>query len=131
MEPTRKPERQPAKTPTEREPVVPPTIQKVSTSTGKTIVHTSNLVTIGGFALVILLAVVGSTWDLRGFIASEIENATTTTNTRLESAVAGIRQEIHAGQESSDRQMAEIRRFIFERYSENDKNDQDDDEIRN
>ena len=63
-------------------------------STGKTIVHTSNLVTIAGFALAILLAVVASTWNLRGFIASEIENATTATSARLESAVADIRQEI-------------------------------------
>ena len=130
MEPTRKPEQQPAKTPTEREPVVPPTVQKASMSTGKTIVHTSNLVTIAGFALAILLAVVGSTWNLRGFITSEIEDATATTSARLKSAIADIRQEIQASRESSDRQMAEIRRFIFERYSKDDENDQDDD-IRN
>ena len=123
MEPTRTPKRQRAKTPTEREPVVPPTVQKASMSTGTAIVQTSNVATIGAFALVILLAVVGSTWNLRGFITSDIEGATAATSARLENAIADIRQEIQAGRESSDRQMAEIRRFIFELYSEDDDND--------
>ena len=94
-------------------------------SAGKAIVLTSNVVTIAGFALAILLAVGGATWNLRGFITSEIEDATAATNGRLESAIADIREEIRAGRESSDRQMAEIRRFIFELYS-GDTNAQDD-----
>ena len=96
-------------------------------STGTTMVHTTDVVTIGGFALAILLAIVASTWNLRAFIASEIEDAMTATNTRLESTVANIRQEIHAGRESSDRQIAEIHRFISERNSDN---DEDDDDVR-
>ena len=83
-------------------------------NTGKVIVLTSNGVTIAGFALAILLGVGAATWNLRGFITSEIEDATAATNTRLESATADIRQEIQASRESSNRQMAEIRRFIFE-----------------
>ena len=94
-------------------------------STGTTIVHTTNVVTIGGFALAILLAIVASTWNLRVFIASEIEDAMTATSARLESTVANIRQEIHAGRESSDRQIAEIRRFISEQHSDSDENDDD------
>ena len=79
---------------------------------------TSNL-TIAGFGFAILLAVGGATWNLRGFITSEIAEATAG-NTRLESAVADIRQEIRAGRESTDRQMAEIRRFIVDLYGEDD-----------
>ena len=65
-------------------------------STGTTTVHTTYVVTIGWFALAILLAIVASTWNLRVFIASEIEDAMTATSARLESTVANIRQEIHA-----------------------------------
>ena len=96
-------------------------------STDKAIMLTNNVVTIAGFALAILLTVGGATWNLRGFITSEINDATATTNARLESAIADIRQEIQAGRESSDRQMAEIRQFIFELYND-DENDDDENE---
>ena len=137
MEPTPKPEPRPAKTPVEPEPVVPPAVSKTATATGKAIVFTSNVVTIAGFALSILLVVGGATWNLRGFITSEIEAATVAanalesaiedTNDRLDAAVADIRQEIRAGRESRDRQMAEIRQFIFDLYDEED-DDGDDEE---
>lgn len=138
MEPTPKPEPRPAKTPVEPEPVVPPAVSNTATATGKAIVFTSNVVTIAGFALSVLLVVGGATWNLRGFITSEIEAATAAANARLESAVqdtndrldaavADIRQEIRAGRESTDRQMAEIRRFIFDLYDEDD-DDGDDEE---
>lgn len=97
-------------------------------STGKAIVLTSNVVTIAGFALAILLAVGGATWNLRGFITSEIEDATAATNERLENAITDIRREIQAGRESSDRQMVEIRRFIFELYSDDEEDNDDDDD---
>ena len=84
-----------------------------------------------GCALVILLAVVGAMWNLRGLVTSEVEAAMAATNARLESAAASIRQDIRAGRESSDRQMAEIRRFIFELNSEEDDNDGDADGSRN
>ena len=84
-----------------------------------------------GCALVILLAVVGAMWNLRGLVTSEVEAAMAATNARLESAAASIRQDIREGRESSDRQMAEIRRFIFELNSEEDDNDGDADGSRN
>jgi C4-dicarboxylate-specific signal transduction histidine kinase len=100
-------------------------------ATGKAIVLTNNVVTIAGFALTLLLVGGGAMWNLRGFIASEIERATAAatarlensiqdTNRRLEAAVADIQQEIRAGRESTDRQMAEIRQFIFDLYSDDD-----------
>lgn len=139
MEPTPKPEPRPAQTPVEPDPVVPPAVSKTATATGKAIVFTSNVVTIAGFALSILLVVGGATWNLRGFITSEIEDATAAANARLESAVqdtndrldaavADIRQEIRAGRESTDRQMAEIRQFIFDLYGEDDDDNRDDEE---
>ena len=131
MEPTAKPEPMPTTTPVEPEPVVPPAVSKAAMTTGKGIVLTSNLMTIAGFALAILLTVGGATWNLRGFITAEIEQATAATNTRLESAIADIRQEIRAGRESTDRQMAEIRRFIFDLYGEDDEDDDDDDDNNN
>jgi signal transduction protein with GAF and PtsI domain len=92
-------------------------------NTGKSIVLTSNVVTIAGFALAILLAVGGATWNPRGLITSSIDEATDETNARLETAIADIRQEIRAGRESTDRQMAEIRQFIFELYGEDEDED--------
>jgi len=97
-------------------------------TTGKAIVLTSNVVTIAGFALAILLAVGGATWNLRGFITSSIDEATDETNARLETAIGDIREEIRAGRDSTDRQMAEIRQFIFELYGENDDEDEEDDD---
>ena len=49
------------------------------------------------------------------------------TNARLEAAVTDIRDEIRLGRESADRQLAEIRRFIFELYDDDDDDDDDDD----
>ena len=102
-------------------------------TTGKVIVFTSNAVAITGIILTIVLAVGTATWNLRGFITSEIEDATAATNARLESrlnaAVADIRQEIRASRESADRQMAEIRQFIFDLYG-NDDEDEDDENTR-
>ena len=81
---------------------------------GNKVVFTSDVATIAGFMLAILLAVGAATWNLRGFITSEIGDAMAAMNGRLESATADIRQDIRTGRESSDRQTAEIRRFIFE-----------------
>ena len=89
------------------------------------------LVVGAGCALVILLAVFGAVLNLRGLVASEMEAATAETSSRLEGATASIRQDIRAGRESSDRQMAEIRRFIFELNRGDDDNDGDADGIRN
>ena len=129
MEPTPKPEPQPATAPVEPEPVVPPTVSKTAMTTGKVIVFTSNAVAITGIILTIVLAVGTATWNLRGFITSEIEDATAATNARLESrlnaAIADIRQEIRAGRDSADRQMAEIRQFIFDLYGQDDENGDD------
>lgn len=119
-------EPQPAATPVEPEPVVPPPVSRTAMATGKAIVLTNNVVTIAGFALTLLLVGGGAMWNLRGFITSEIERATATTNARLEAAIADIRQEIRAGRESTDRQMAEIRQFIFDLYSDDDPEAEDD-----
>ncbi|MCY4633339.1 MAG: hypothetical protein OXG04_02315 [Acidobacteria bacterium] len=86
--------------------------------------------TIAGFALAILLAVGGATWNLRGFITSSIDEATDETNARLETAIANIREEIRAGRESTDRQMAEIRQFIFDLYGEDENDNNENDEQR-
>ena len=96
-------------------------------TTGKAIVLTSNVMTIAGFALAILLAVGAATWNLREFITSSIDEATDETNARLETAIADIREEIRSGRESTDRQMAEIRQFIFELYGEDNDEDEEDD----
>ena len=102
-------------------------------TTDKVIVFTSNAVAITGIILTIVLAVGTATWNLRGFITSEIEDATAATNARLESrlnaAIADIRQEIRASRESADRQMTEIRQFIFDLYG-NDDEDEDDENTR-
>ena len=58
-----------------------------------------------------------------GFVTSELEAATAETSARFEGAAASIRRDIQAGRESSDRQMAEIRRFIFELNTDDDDND--------
>ncbi len=86
---------------------------------------TNNAAMIAGFALTLLLVGGGAMWNLRGFITSEIERATATTNARLETAIADIRQEIRAGRESTDRQMAEIRQFIFDLYNGDEEDDND------
>ncbi len=91
---------------------------------------TSNVVTIAGFALAILLAVGGATWNLRGFITSSIDEATDEMNARLETAIANIREEIRASRESTDRQMAEIRQFIFDLYGEDENDNNENDEQR-
>ena len=72
------------------------------------------LVVGAGCALAILLAVLGAVLNLRGLVASEMEAATVEVAGRFEDAAASIRREIRAGTESSDRQLAEIGRFIFE-----------------
>ena len=126
METASKPEPQPATTTVEPEPVIPRSVSETAMATGKAIVLTNNVVTITGFALTLLLVGGGAMWNLRGFITSEIERATATTNARLEAAIADIRQEIRAGRESTDRQMAEIRQFIFDLYSDNDAEAEDD-----
>ena len=94
-------------------------------SAGKAIVLTSNVATIAGFVLTLLLVVGGAMWNLRGFITSEIEEATAATNARLEAAIADIRQEFRAGRESTERQMAEIRQFIFDLYDDSEDDDED------
>ena len=76
------------------------------------------LVVGAGCALVILLAVFGAVLNLRGLVASEIEAATVELAGRFEDTAASIRRDIRAGTESSDRQLAAIRRFIFELDSE-------------
>ena len=128
MEPTPKPDPEPARKPVEPEPVVPPAVSSGAVRTGKMIIHTSNAVSIVGIILTIVLAVGGATWNLRGFITSQIEDATAATNARLETAIADIRQEIRSGRESTDRQMAEIRGFIFNLYGEDNEDDGDDNE---
>ncbi|MCY4633417.1 MAG: hypothetical protein OXG04_02720 [Acidobacteria bacterium] len=95
-------------------------------TTGKAIVFTSNVVTILGFGLTLLLMAGGAMWSLRGFITSEIEQAAAETNARLEAAITNVREEIRAGRESTDRQMAEIRQFIFDLYGEEDEDDEND-----
>ena len=57
----------------------------------------------------------GAMWNLRGFITSEIKDATAATSASLETAVSEIREEIRAGRESRNRQMAEIREFMSSR----------------
>ncbi len=84
--------------------------------------------TVAGFALAILLAVGAATWNLRGFITSSIDEATDETNARLETAIANIREEIRTGRKSTDRQMAEIRQFIFDLYGEDENNNNENDE---
>jgi hypothetical protein len=49
---------------------------------------------------------------------------TTATNARLEAATAEIRQEIRAGRESTERQMAEIGQLIFDLYADEDEDDE-------
>ena len=93
-------------------------------TTGKGIVFKSNAVTIVGFGLTLLLVVGAAMWNLRGFVSSEIEKATTATNARLEAATAEIRQEIRAGRESAERQMAEIGQLIFDLYADEDEDDE-------
>ena len=131
MEPSPNPEPPPAATPVKPEPVVPPPVSRTAMTTGKAIVLTSNVMTIAGFALAILLAVGGATWNLRGFITSSIDEATDETNARLETAIADIRAEIRAGRESTDRQMAEIRQFIFELYGEDDDDEDEENDGQN
>ena len=125
MGPTQKPEPQTTTTPIEPEPSVPPAVSKAATSTGKAIVLTSNVATIAGFGLTLVVVIGGAMWNLRGFITSEIEEATAATNARLEAAIADIRQEIRAGRESTERQMAEIRQFIFDLYDDSEDDDDD------
>ena len=108
--------------------MVPPAVSSGAVRTGKMIMHTSNAVSIVGIILTIVLAVGGATWNLRGFITSQIEDATAATNARIETAIADIRQEIRSGRESTDRQMAEIRGFIFDLYGEDNEDDGDDNE---
>ena len=93
-------------------------------TSGKAIVFKSNAVTIVGFGLTLLLVVGGAMSNLRGFISSEIEKATTATNAHLEAATAEIRQEIRAGRESTERQMAEIGQLIFDLYADEDEDDE-------
>ena len=108
--------------------MVPPAVSSGAGRKGKLIMHTTNAVSIVGIILTIVLAIGGATWNLRGFIRSQIEDATAATNARLETAIADIRQEIRIGRESADRQMAEIREFIFDLYGEDDKDDGDEDD---
>ena len=93
--------------------------------TGRAVVFTSNVATIAGFALAVLLVVGGAMWNLRGFITSEIAAASAVTNARLDAAIADIRQEIRLGRESTDRQLAEIRQFIFDLYDDTADDDND------
>ena len=78
------------------------------------------LVVGAGCAFAILLAVFGAVLNLRGLIASEMDAATVENGVRIERVAASIRREIRAGTESSERHVAEIRRFIFELDSEGD-----------
>ena len=63
------------------------------------IVFTTDVVTIAGCVLVLLVVVGAAVMHLRSFVASEIGQAATETNARLEAAVADIRQEIRIGRE--------------------------------
>ena len=92
-------------------------------TTGNAIVFKSNAKTTIGCGLTLLLVVSAATWNLRGFIHSEIEKGTAATNTRLEAATTGIRQEVRAGRESRERQIAEIGQLFFDRDA--DKNEDD------
>ena len=125
MEPTPKPEPPLPTTSVEPEPVVPPVVSKAAMITGRAVVFTSNVATIAGFALAVLLVVGGAMWNLRGFITSEIAAASAVTNARLDAAIADIRQEIRLGRESTDRQLAEIRQFIFDLYDDTADDDND------
>ena len=71
--------------------------------------------TITTVSLALLLIGVGTVWNLRSFIRTEIQASTATTNATLEKAVAGVREEIHAGERRRNHQMAEIRRIITRR----------------
>ena len=92
-------------------------------TTGKAILFKSNAMTISACGLTLLLVVSAATWNLRGFIRSEIEKGTTATNARLEAATTEIRQEIHAGRESTERQMAEIGQLFFDRDANGNEDD--------
>ena len=95
-------------------------------TTGKAVLSTHNVVAIAGIAIVVALC--AATWNLRGFITSELDEATAATNQRLEAAVAAFREENRATRETVDRHMAEIRRFIFELDREDGDDDEDDNE---
>ena len=94
-------------------------------STGKTIVLNTDAATIAVSVLTVLVIVGGATWNLRGFIASEIDEATAATNERLKAASADIRHEIRAGRESTERQMAKIRQFMSDLHGDREDNDEE------
>ena len=71
--------------------------------------------TITTVGLTLLLIGVGTVWNLRSFIRTEIQASTATRNATLERAVAGVRKEIQTGEKRRNHQMAEIRKIIKRR----------------
>ena len=65
-----------------------------------------------GCAAGVLAAIVGATVNIRALIATELSESTAATAAQLKQAVADIRRDIRAGRESSEREMAGIRRLL-------------------
>ena len=80
--------------------------------------QTGTTVTLTAIVLVIALAGSGATWHLRTFIRGELRKASYATDIRLEHGVAEIREEFRAGRESTEREMAAIRRLFRDRQRE-------------
>ena len=81
--------------------------------------QTGTAVTFTAIALAVVLAMGAATWHLRTFIRAELRKASCATDIRLEQGMAQIREELRAGRESTEREMAAIRRLFRDRQGEN------------